>query len=361
MDYRKEIEKKLLPLFRSKKCAILDVPTYSNVGDQLIWDGMEQFLQNNGIECVYRSSCETMVNKKLPEDVTICLMGGGNFGDMWRGLQELKNQVVQNYPNHRIVIFPQSVCYTDMSLCKKDSELFARHKDVYICARDEEAYEFLKKHFRNTVLLVPDMVLYLTFDSSYKGDANRVLFIKREDSESIDYTGMIQPNMEIHDWPTHKELDATYVASVVRKRRWEHRLLRYGLKVVKSERNVEWLYRLCAMQLLRRLGDERVSLAERWEEVFVEINYLLDLNMKISGRLNGVIMMLLLTYHLPLIKAYAVEFMQPYGEVYSTRLHGGILAFLLGKQVKLIDNSYGKVSAIYKTWLVNEPNIELVQ
>ena len=99
---------------------------------------------------------------------------------------------------------------------------------------------------------------------------------------------------------------------------------------------------------------------KKWEMIYLEINYLLYLNRRYLGRLNEIINMILYAYHLPLIKQYAINFMQDYDEVYTTRLHGGILAMMLGKKVRLVDNNYGKISALYKTWLLNETNIEMI-
>jgi pyruvyl transferase EpsO len=64
---------------------------------------------------------------------------------------------------------------------------------------------------------------------------------------------------------------------------------------------------------------------------------------------------------MPLTSEYAIDFMSQYDEVYSTRLHGGILAMLLGKKVHMIDNTYGKISSLYNTWLTKKANIDMVQ
>ena len=46
-----------------------------------------------------------------------------------------------------------------------------------------------------------------------------------------------------------------------------------------------------------------------------------------------------------------VEFISPYREVETTRLHGCILSVLLDKQVILVNNSYGKNKNFYDSWL----------
>ena len=55
-----------------------------------------------------------------------------------------------------------------------------------------------------------------------------------------------------------------------------------------------------------------------------------------------------------------VEFISQYDLVVSTRLHGHILALLLGIPSIIIDNSYGKNSRFYNTWLKDISNSKLV-
>ena len=55
-----------------------------------------------------------------------------------------------------------------------------------------------------------------------------------------------------------------------------------------------------------------------------------------------------------------IHFVNGYDIVYTTRLHVAILSVLLNKQVYFFDNSYGKNSALYNTWLLEFPNIKLV-
>ena len=53
-----------------------------------------------------------------------------------------------------------------------------------------------------------------------------------------------------------------------------------------------------------------------------------------------------------------VQFISTYRTVYTTRLHGLVLSALLDKQTFFLDNSYGKVSALYSTWLQDTDNIK---
>ena len=54
-----------------------------------------------------------------------------------------------------------------------------------------------------------------------------------------------------------------------------------------------------------------------------------------------------------------VRFISPYRQIETTRLHGCILSILLGKEVTLVDNSYGKNRNFYHTWLTDLDSITL--
>ena len=55
-----------------------------------------------------------------------------------------------------------------------------------------------------------------------------------------------------------------------------------------------------------------------------------------------------------------VEFISPYKEVTSERLHGCILSILLGKIVTVVNNSYGKNLNFYNSWLVDFDDVKLM-
>lgn len=324
-----------------------DLPYYSNVGDLLIWEGMECFLKDNSSECLWRTSISTFEYKELPEDVTICLVGGGNFGDLWRELQRFKNRIVKLYPNNRIVIFPQSVFYGNPQLCKEDAAAFSAHRDVHICARDKDSYDFLKENFTSCdILLVPDMALYLDFDK-VPTKTDRTLFLKRNDKESVDYSVYDTEGMDVSDWPMHQSGRAIRWSIADRVR---HKLLRVDIGRGDEEKELKRLER----KFLSRHTQEK-SIAERWVMADNERAYLSYLNkQKFPHKLNEVIDWFMQTFYRPLSIQYGVDFINQYDVIYATRLHAAILGLLLGKEVHLIDNSYGKMTSFYDTWLVRQ-------
>jgi pyruvyl transferase EpsO len=62
----------------------------------------------------------------------------------------------------------------------------------------------------------------------------------------------------------------------------------------------------------------------------------------------------------PKLARCGVEFLCSYKQIYVTRLHAAILSTLLGKDVYLINNSYGKNIQFYSTWLHDADNVTLI-
>lgn len=342
-SFKQIIFEKLSPLV-GKKCVLPDLPYYSNVGDLMIWEGMEQFIKDNGTEILWRSSTSTFEYKPLPEDVTICLVGGGNFGDLWRGLQEFKCKIVKLYPKNRIVVFPQSVCYTDLQLCKDDADVFAAHNDVNICVRDNKSFDFLKENFPTcNIILVPDMALYLEFDKQ-QTKTNRTLFLKRDDKESVDYSAFNAEGMDVTDWPMHQS-DNNIKWSF--SDRICHKLIRSYIEKGDSAKAINVLKR----KFWGKSSSQGKDVSEKWKRADNELAYLLYLNKhKFPKKLDVVIDWFVQNYYQPLTIQYGVDFINRYDVVYATRLHAAILGYLLGKEVHVIDNSYGKISSLFDTW-----------
>ena len=62
---------------------------------------------------------------------------------------------------------------------------------------------------------------------------------------------------------------------------------------------------------------------------------------------------------LPHLVDLGIEQLGSYRDIYTTRLHAALLGILLGKNIVLFDNSYGKNSSFYDTWLREIPNVKM--
>ena len=136
---------------------LLEVPYYTNVGDTLIWQGELDFLRELPYKCKGMFSYYTDVPNNIGEDDIILMQGGGNFGDLYYDPQNYRMQIVEKYPNNKIIFLPQTVWFEHEENMKECADALSQHKKLTICARDKVSYEILKKNFINEILLVPDM------------------------------------------------------------------------------------------------------------------------------------------------------------------------------------------------------------
>lgn len=298
---REKIRDSLAPLV-DNDYVYLDLPYHENIGDTLIWEGTREFLRTLPHKCLYYASKDSFRYRRLDKDVVVLLHGGGNFGDLYRLHSEFRRKIIDLYPENRVIVLPQTVYYEDKSLLRGDAEFYAAHPNVTICAREQYSYDLLKAHFKNPILLLPDMAFFINLDR-YKvsKEENRVLYLKRIDKELVEGSVEgIPADAEQHDWPTYERRDAA---------------------LVRVDRLVFWmrrLFKVCGF------GDRFLARFEDWKR-------------------NGF-------YRRRYVQT-GVSFLSPYRSIYTTRLHVLILGALLGKEIYLINNTSGKVVNYYNTWL----------
>jgi exopolysaccharide biosynthesis predicted pyruvyltransferase EpsI len=139
---------------------LLDFPSHWNIGDSAIWQGEAEVLRRvHGKAPRYVSHVRYAieeVGRSLPETALIYLHGGGNFGDIWPAYQRYREAVLQRYPHHRIVQLPQSLHYRDQAGIEVTKRAIAGHRDFHLMVRDHKSFDLASTHFDCEVLLVPD-------------------------------------------------------------------------------------------------------------------------------------------------------------------------------------------------------------
>lgn len=293
---------------------LLSLPCHSNIGDTLIYEGEKDFLKNISFRCVFKSSTYDYFDINIPQDVLILFHGGGNFGDIYDIESEFKNRIISKYPKNKIVFFPQTVFYQSENNLKSDAELYGKCKDLTICARDKFSYEILRKNFSNKVILAPDMAFCI--DSARlisKEVVGKSLFLKRTDGEIYSGFGYteIPADVDVHDWPTREYTSPCY---------WLDNYVRHAVSIV--------------TYLLGKKKHDSIMCKYK--------NYIWE------------------RFIFPYNVTTGIQFINRYDTIYTTRLHGAILSLLLNKKVILYDNSYGKNSSFYLTWLEDVDNIRLI-
>jgi pyruvyl transferase EpsO len=168
--------------------AIVDVPNHANVGDSAIFLGELTWLEAIGAPppsylCDTYSYSESDLRYYVPHG-TILLHGGGNFGDLWKSPQALRERVVSAFPSHRIVQLPQTIHFQSPSALETAAALFSRHEHLTIVARDRVSFDVASGGLRCRALLAPDSALALGAMPRPVAASHDVVWLARTDRES---------------------------------------------------------------------------------------------------------------------------------------------------------------------------------
>jgi len=306
----------LVPLI-DNDFVLIDLPYYTNIGDILIWEGEIQFIQQyiTKNKMLFSCSIQTFNSSNIDKNTIIILHGGGNFGDIWRGHADFRLKILKEFPQNKIIILPQTVYYSNKDTLLSDAAIFNNHKNLFICARDKYSYQILKEYFTesgNTIYLLPDMAFCISQDKikKYKSEQrNKTLFLKRTDNElnyTINYSKYItEKKYDICDWPSMGK---------------------------ENKKLISYFFLRCLLWANRRIP--------------VVFRVLTDIYAS--------------TFFKPAMIKTGVKFISKYEKIYTTRLHTAILCCLLEKPCVLFNNSYGKNSSFYETWLKDVDGMELL-
>lgn len=191
-------------LLKSKKQRIIlmGIPSHGNVGDQAIVLAEEYLFSKlypdkNIIKISYDILCfiEKLALPKFPilKDDVLFLHGGGNLGTLYLNEEVLRRKIISRYADNKIVIMPMSIFFHDNEIgnieLKNSVKCYTKHKNLKIITRDENSYNFARKHFRNNkIYLLPDVVNVLDGILDNEADARQgiVLFLRQDKEKVLD-------------------------------------------------------------------------------------------------------------------------------------------------------------------------------
>lgn len=293
------LDRTLEPLIpRGESLALVDFPRSANVGDSLIWLGTLAWLARTGRGAPrYVCSDLTYDRHALARRIgngTILLGGGGNFGDLYPDHQEFREQVIADFPGHRIVQLPQSIHFESATELARARAVIGRHARLTLLVRDQRSLDVARAEFPAPSLLCPDLAFALGPQPRPAGPSRSVVWLSRNDKESRPEASLAKvPGLEPVDWVTDDP--HPLIALNLRMDRWLRH--RPGLRPWVAgwlPTTFERVARLRVARGVRILGAGRV--------------------------------------------------------VVTDRLHGHILALLLGIPHCVVDNSYGKVRGLHEAW-----------
>lgn len=288
--------------------ALLGRPTHRNVGDQAIWLGQLEAIRALGgrspaYACSIASYDPGELRRRLPHG-TILLTGGGNLGDLYPSEQEFREQVLEDFPDRRVVVLPQSVRFRRDEALQSARRAFESHPELTLTVRTERSLEVARERFDVPVLLAPDMATALgPLPGTEPPFRTPLLCLLRRDGEaSRERAEPARENgVRVEDWGDgHGEADTWPGA-----RHW----LRWRLAFPRGH------HLASALDYLRSARTRHA-----WYRVSAGLSLL-------SGA----------------------------DAVITDRLHGHILATLLGVPHVALDNSYGKVHSYVRSWTAGCP------
>lgn len=298
MQTLSDMHKDIAVLLTGKRIAYIDIPLHYNVGDLLIYLGTESFFNKNNLNVVYRSEVNKTSLSALKNVDAIVFHGGGNFGDLYTAHQKLREKILSKYSEKLIVCLPQTIHFDSEDRLTASAAIFAKHPNFHFFVRDVKSLE-LAKRFTEKAKLMPDMAhsLHPLVDVTEVGPTNampqKILSLVRRDIESVRNATGRNIHKRGFDWDDLITLNEIAI--------------------------------LRTYQILRMVKPELAI--KLWHKNTKDVVF----------------------------KSY--QFFQQHDVVYTDRLHGLILASLLGKPIMMYDNSYGKNFSYYDCWLKNNPFI----
>lgn len=301
------IDNSILPLI-TNDYVLWGLPYYINPGDTFIWEGVLDMLKSTRFKCIGTYGIGELQRTYLNEDIVILVMGGGFFGDLWREAWEEILSELAWHKSNPIIILPQSIFYQDSNKLNTDVKIINSLKNITICARDSSSYEIANKYFSCNTLLVPDMAFHMNLSKIKKiakNNSKNSILLQRQDKEKSCNNLNIKNDWHICDWPGMSKPSSIFMHVI----------------------NV-------TSRLLDKIRLKTFIKARRY---------------------------LMYKFHRNVVIWEAVSLLSPYRNVYTTRLHAMILAYILEKNIYVIDNNYKKISGCYNTWLKGTGNVKYIE
>lgn len=289
---------------RRARVALVDYPYSQNSGDAMIWRGERSALARLDADVVY--TCETegydrsVLASRLGDDGVVLLHGGGNFGDYWPQHQRFREQVLRDFPGHRVIQLPQSIGLREPGSAAAITEALAWHTDFVVLCRDQPSLEIARTQLALTAEPSPDAAFGTGPLTRPSVATHNVLVLARTDHERAHRLGEIDlPGAVTTDW----------TLSGLERRRWK--LTKLGPKLARSVRSKPGLDRWVAP--IRDAAFE--SLAKQSTHA-------------------------------------AHRQLSRHRVVVTDRLHAHVMCVMLDIPHVVLDNAYGKIRGLHDAWTV---------
>jgi exopolysaccharide biosynthesis protein PssK len=282
------------------RCALVGFPNHENPGDSAIWLAVRAVLRDLEVSTVFACDHQSYSPEALAAalgDGTILLNGGGNLGDVWPREQILRERIFQDFRRTPIVQLPQSLHFDDPENLVRFRQLVEGRDDVVFLLREEQSLARARQ-LGVEALLCPDAAFLLEAPMP-RDPETTVVCVMRSDREGRGLPAPEGDGIEIVDWLAVPADDQPLVA------------------IAQAD----------------QLGEAMTAGADEAELAMLAAS-ILDVYDDLARR--------------RLDRAFTS--LQRGRAVITDRLHGHILALLLGIPHVVMDNRYGKLRSVYETW-----------
>jgi len=183
---------------KDRKMILIDTPEHGNLGDQAIVYAQHLFLQKEcGIKKMYEftydeyCAASKMISLYVHDQDVLFVPGGGFIGTLWENEEKVLLNIIKQFHNNKVVVFPQTAYFEDSQYGSKEKEKFRSivkdNKNLTVFARDWESYYLLSEIIgmdKNRCFYVPDIVTYLKYNNKVDKKRN-VIFCLRQDKEKV--------------------------------------------------------------------------------------------------------------------------------------------------------------------------------
>jgi len=293
-------------LLKGRRFHYIDIPVHDNIGDLLIMLGTVRFFKDNGLSPATVSNTYYFDHQWVRPGDVLVFHGGGNFGDIYGSIHDLREKLIAAFPDNRIVLMPQTLFFSSVEARARSAATISRHPDLHLFVRDTVS-EKLAYEFTDKVYLVPDMAHHLYPIRHSGGAAQGNVRIQRVDPEKPKTPESLRslPIRTTTDW----------------------------VDVIGDERRLMTLFAKLEWRFDRYGWDRALTKLALWFWV------------PVSRRFMG----------------KAVKLFADHETIVTDRLHGHILSCLMDKKNIVIDNSYGKNSTYMNQWTAASPLTTLVK
>jgi pyruvyl transferase EpsO len=176
-------------LVPGRPIALANFPNHNNPGDNAVWLGAKALLRRLGVPVGYSCSPVTFDEAAMRAavgDAPLLLNGGGNFGDVYRGQQDLREHVLERCTDRHVIQLPQSLWFRDPANAARIGRLCRSHPHFTLFVREQPSVRIAMDVLGVRPLLAPDLALALGPLRSGVTPHVPILWLGRRDPERVE-------------------------------------------------------------------------------------------------------------------------------------------------------------------------------